>query len=125
MACKAFHQETLDEDGEEGDDGSVSPKVVGHNIYILCHQLALYNKEIGTLLRTGTGSNAAAASGTTGGAMPEVQVGGMPAAGSGGPAAPDPKMVEALRFYNSHTAQIEVVRYDRTLEQVCFFFCVA
>lgn len=52
MACKAFHQETLDEDGDEGEDG-VSPKVVGHNIYILCHQLALYNKDIGNLLRPG------------------------------------------------------------------------
>ena len=28
------------------DDGSVSPKEVGHNIYILCHQLAFYNKVI-------------------------------------------------------------------------------
>ena len=27
-------------------------------------------------------------------------------------------MGEALRFYSSHTAQIEVVRHDRTLEQV-------
>ena len=27
-------------------------------------------------------------------------------------------MAEALRFYSSHTAQIEVVRHDRTLEQV-------
>jgi len=30
----------------------------------------------------------------------------------------DPKTAEALRFYSSHTAQIEVVRHDRTLEQV-------
>ena len=30
------------------------------------------------------------------------------------------KMVEALRYYNSHTAQIEVNRSDRTLEQIVF-----
>ena len=46
VACKAFHQEMLDEDGDEGDgEETVSPKVVGHNIYILCHQLALYNRD--------------------------------------------------------------------------------
>jgi hypothetical protein len=33
----------------------------------------------------------------------------------------DPKTAEALRFYSSHTAQIEVVRHDRTLEQVAVF----
>ena len=92
VACKAYHQEVLDEDGEEedpnSDDAAVSPKVVGHNIYILCHQLALYNKEIGTLLRP----------------SPNEPM--------------DAKMAEALRFYSSHTAQIEVARHDRTLEQV-------
>jgi inositol 1,4,5-triphosphate receptor type 1 len=88
VACKAFHQETIDEDGDEGDE-TVSPRVVGHNIYILCHQLVLYNREIGNLLRPN----------------PETM---------------DDKMVEALRFYKTHTAQIEVVRLDRTLEQIVF-----
>ena len=88
VACKAFHQEMLDEDGDEGDD-AVSPKVVGHNIYILCHQLALYNKEIGTLLKPNKDTM-------------------------------DAKSLDALRFYNTHTAQIEVVRHDRTLEQIVF-----
>ena len=91
MACKAYHQEVLDEDGEEddtsNDDDSVSPKEVGHNIYILCHQLALYNKEIGQLLKV----------------VPN-----------------DSKVAEALRYYSSHTAQIEVVRHDRTMEQIVF-----
>ena len=32
----------------------------------------------------------------------------------------DPKTAEALRYYSSHTAQIEVVRHDRTLEQIVF-----
>jgi hypothetical protein len=54
----------------------------------LTFQLALYNKEIASLLRP----------------SPTDPV--------------EPKMAEALRFYSSHTAQIEVVRHDRTLEQV-------
>lgn len=32
----------------------------------------------------------------------------------------DPKMKKALQFYVSHTSQIEIVRYDRTLEQIVF-----
>eukprot|EP00095_Tigriopus_kingsejongensis_P011560 maker-scaffold768_size100864-snap-gene-0.9 protein:Tk11560 transcript:maker-scaffold768_size100864-snap-gene-0.9-mRNA-1 annotation:"inositol -trisphosphate receptor" len=88
VACKAFHQEIIEEEGEDGED-TVSPKVVGHNIYILCHQLALYNKDIGLLLK------------------PNVEM-------------MDAKVLDALKFYNSHTAQIEVNRHDRTLEQIVF-----
>ncbi|KAI5732226.1 hypothetical protein M8J77_023640 [Diaphorina citri] len=95
VACRAFHQETLD-DGVDSDDSSssegdegVSPKEVGHNIYILCHQLAQHNKDLATLLKPcGTYT--------------------------------DPKMIQALEYYASHTAQIEIVRQDRTLEQIVF-----
>ena len=56
----------------------------------MIHQLALYNKEIGELLQ------------------PD-------------PTEPmDPKVVEALNYYRSHTAQIEVVRQDHNLEQIVF-----
>ena len=48
---------------------------VGHNIYILCHQLAAHNKELAALVRASpAGSNA-----------------------------------DALRYYRTHTAQIEVL----------------
>ena len=67
----------------------MSPKEVGHNIYILCHQLALYNKEIGQLLKS----------------VPS-----------------DHKVAQALNYYSSHTAQIEVVRQDKSLEQVRDYF---
>ena len=55
VAFKLYHQQMLDEDGEEeddpnNDDQTVSPKEVGHNIYILCHQLAFYNKVINCLI---------------------------------------------------------------------------
>ncbi|XP_011870183.1 PREDICTED: inositol 1,4,5-trisphosphate receptor isoform X1 [Vollenhovia emeryi] len=95
VACKAYHQESLD-DFSDIDDSStnaeegVSPKEVGHNIYILCHQLAQHNKELAVMLKPSEQNNA------------------------------DPKINKALEYYASHTAQIEIVRHDRTLEQIVF-----
>ena len=96
VACKAYHQESLDEDGDtddevdDDDECGVSPKDVGHNIYILIHQLALYSKEIARLLQ------------------PDLLE------------PMNPKVEEALKHYRSHTAQIEVVRQDHNLEQIVF-----
>ncbi|XP_032666694.1 inositol 1,4,5-trisphosphate receptor isoform X7 [Odontomachus brunneus] len=95
VACKAFHQESLndsndvDDSSTNGEEG-VSPKEVGHNIYILCHQLAQHNKELAAMLKPSEQNNA------------------------------DPKINKALQYYASHTAQIEIVRHDRTLEQIVF-----
>ncbi|TNN41333.1 Inositol 1,4,5-trisphosphate receptor type 1 [Liparis tanakae] len=73
----------------EGDEEehSASPLNVGHNIYILAHQLARHNKELQAMLKPG---------GTYG------------------------EGDEALEFYAKHTAQIEIVRLDRTMEQIVF-----
>uniref|UniRef100_A0A3P9JM70 Inositol 1,4,5-trisphosphate receptor n=1 Tax=Oryzias latipes TaxID=8090 RepID=A0A3P9JM70_ORYLA len=73
-------------DGEE-EEHSASPRNVGHNIYILAHQLARHNKELQAMLKPG---------GTYG------------------------EGDEALEFYAKHTAQIEIVRLDRTMEQIVF-----
>ncbi|XP_076676433.1 inositol 1,4,5-trisphosphate receptor-like isoform X3 [Andrena cerasifolii] len=95
VACRAFHQESLDDDSDvddsstDGEEG-VSPKEVGHNIYILCHQLAQHNKELSSMLKPSEQNNA------------------------------DPKINKALQYYATHTAQIEIVRHDRTLEQIVF-----
>ncbi|XP_047540600.1 inositol 1,4,5-trisphosphate receptor isoform X2 [Vanessa atalanta] len=90
VACSAFHQEnSMDPDSDSEDDApvqGVSPKEVGHNIYILCHQLAAHNKELAALVR----------------------------ASPAGLAAP------ALQYYRTHTAQIEIVRTDRSMEQIVF-----
>ncbi|XP_007453132.1 PREDICTED: inositol 1,4,5-trisphosphate receptor type 1 isoform X3 [Lipotes vexillifer] len=84
---KAYMQGDVEfEDGENGEDGAASPRNVGHNIYILAHQLARHNKELQTMLKPGG------------------QVEGD----------------EALEFYAKHTAQIEIVRLDRTMEQIVF-----
>ncbi|XP_055115796.1 inositol 1,4,5-trisphosphate receptor type 1 isoform X10 [Hylobates moloch] len=84
---KAYMQGEVEfEDGENGEDGAASPRNVGHNIYILAHQLARHNKELQSMLKPGG------------------QVDGD----------------EALEFYAKHTAQIEIVRLDRTMEQIVF-----
>uniref|UniRef100_A0A8C7RI50 Inositol 1,4,5-trisphosphate receptor n=1 Tax=Oncorhynchus mykiss TaxID=8022 RepID=A0A8C7RI50_ONCMY len=70
------------DDGEE--EHAASPRNVGHNIYILAHQLARHNKELQAMLKIyGEGD-------------------------------------DALEFYAKHTAQIEIVRLDRTMEQIVF-----
>ncbi|XP_062319249.1 inositol 1,4,5-trisphosphate receptor type 1 isoform X4 [Osmerus eperlanus] len=89
---KAYMQgevEVLEPDDEEGgeEEHSASPRNVGHNIYILAHQLARHNKELQAMLRPG----------------------GIYGEGE-----------EALQFYAKHTAQIEIVRLDRTMEQIVF-----
>ncbi|XP_038628806.1 inositol 1,4,5-trisphosphate receptor type 1 isoform X2 [Tachyglossus aculeatus] len=84
---KAYMQGEVEfEDGENGEDIAASPRNVGHNIYILAHQLARHNKELQNMLKPGG------------------QVEGD----------------EALEFYAKHTAQIEIVRLDRTMEQIVF-----
>uniref|UniRef100_A0AAV2M6F2 Inositol 1,4,5-trisphosphate receptor n=1 Tax=Knipowitschia caucasica TaxID=637954 RepID=A0AAV2M6F2_KNICA len=89
---KAYMQGEIEvEEPPEGEDAeeehSASPRNVGHNIYILAHQLARHNKELQAMLKTG---------GTYG------------------------EGDEALEFYAKHTAQIEIVRLDRTMEQIVF-----
>ncbi|XP_028159204.1 inositol 1,4,5-trisphosphate receptor, partial [Ostrinia furnacalis] len=90
VACSAFHQEhAMDADSDSEDDTpvqGVSPKEVGHNIYILCHQLAGHNKELAALVR----------------------------------ASPAGHNAPALQYYRTHTAQIEIVRTDRSMEQIVF-----
>ena len=81
---------------ESDDDEDVTPKEVGHNIYILCHQLARHNKELASLLRPNSIVDPGASS--------EVNT----------------RYNRALSFYRKHTAQIEIVRSDRTMEQIVF-----
>ncbi|XP_064473340.1 inositol 1,4,5-trisphosphate receptor type 1-like isoform X1 [Ornithodoros turicata] len=98
VACNAYHQEEEEEEEEDEEEGGcasvnedgVSPKEVGHNIYILCHQLAQHNRDLAALLKP---------------TLQEPQ---------------DAKMLQALQYYASHTAQIEIVRHDRTMEQIVF-----
>ncbi|XP_039617485.1 inositol 1,4,5-trisphosphate receptor type 2 isoform X2 [Polypterus senegalus] len=77
--------------GETDKDSAadkISPKDVGHNIFILAHQLARHNKELQKRLKPSS--------------------------------EPYCNEDDALSFYANHTAQIEVVRHDRTMEQIVF-----
>ncbi|XP_031603811.1 inositol 1,4,5-trisphosphate receptor type 1 isoform X6 [Oreochromis aureus] len=76
-----------EDNGEEEEHDAASPRNVGHNIYILAHQLARHNKELSMMLKPGVSN------------------------GEGD---------EALEFYAKHTAQIEIVRQDRTMEEIVF-----
>uniref|UniRef100_A0A8B9KDI4 Inositol 1,4,5-trisphosphate-gated calcium channel ITPR2 n=1 Tax=Astyanax mexicanus TaxID=7994 RepID=A0A8B9KDI4_ASTMX len=82
---KAYQQgeADFDEEEENGEDHAASPRNVGHNIYILAHQLSRHNKELQLLLK---------------------------------PSGED----QAVECYTKHTAQIEIVRQDRTMEQIVF-----
>ena len=71
---------TENESGEESE--GAPPREVGHNVYILAHKLAKYNKELSLLLKS--------------------------------------KENEALCYYAAHTAQIEIIREDRAMEQIVF-----
>ncbi|CAD6191298.1 unnamed protein product [Caenorhabditis auriculariae] len=73
----------------DDDVTSVDPKEVGHNIYILAHQLANHDSELADWL-------------------------------DGSDEKKEPKIREALNYYKQRTAQIEIVRRDRTLERVVF-----
>uniref|UniRef100_A0A7N5ZXM2 Inositol 1,4,5-trisphosphate receptor n=1 Tax=Anabas testudineus TaxID=64144 RepID=A0A7N5ZXM2_ANATE len=87
MRPKELVRKRCEDNGEEEEHDAASPRNVGHNIYILAHQLARHNKELSVMLRPGGAS------------------------GEGD---------EALEFYAKHTAQIEIVRQDRTMEEIVF-----
>ncbi|XP_052007974.1 inositol 1,4,5-trisphosphate receptor type 2 [Xyrauchen texanus] len=80
------HVEESKIDQETSDQ--IRPKDVGHNIYILAHQLARHRKDLQHSLKPGLDPNA--------------------------------EGEEARRYYANHTAQIEIVRHDRTMEQIVF-----
>ncbi|KAL0968457.1 hypothetical protein UPYG_G00267150 [Umbra pygmaea] len=71
----------------------ITPKDVGHNIYILAHQLARHNKLLQQSLKP-------------------PALGQLP--------GEDTEEDESLCYYAKHTAQIEIVRHNRTMEQIVF-----
>ncbi|XP_065134941.2 inositol 1,4,5-trisphosphate-gated calcium channel ITPR2 [Paramisgurnus dabryanus] len=84
---EAYVQGEESEIDQETSD-QIRPKDVGHNIYILAHQLARHRKILQQSLKPG----------------PDL----------------DDDGEDALRNYANHTAQIEIVRHDRTMEQIVF-----
>ena len=56
VAKKAYHQADLSTGNTDSEN---SPKEVGHNIYILAHQLAQHNMELAEILKTKQSSDEA------------------------------------------------------------------
>uniref|UniRef100_A0A2M3YYP2 Inositol 1,4,5-trisphosphate receptor n=1 Tax=Anopheles braziliensis TaxID=58242 RepID=A0A2M3YYP2_9DIPT len=111
----------LGDDGHDDDDVGVSPKEVGHNIYILCHQLAQHNKELAGLLKIDTYSTATTPATSGAGGLAAVAAASSAATAAASAASKaNSKTNQALLYYQTHTAQIEIVRHDRTLEQIVF-----
>ncbi|XP_065669152.1 inositol 1,4,5-trisphosphate-gated calcium channel ITPR1 isoform X5 [Hydra vulgaris] len=81
---QAYHQEAINV-----EDSEISPRDVGHNVYILAHQLSKHNKELADLLKVEECNE-------------------------------EEPIDSALEYYSKYTAQIEVVRKDRVLEQIVF-----
>uniref|UniRef100_A0A4W6FRX6 Inositol 1,4,5-trisphosphate receptor n=1 Tax=Lates calcarifer TaxID=8187 RepID=A0A4W6FRX6_LATCA len=109
---KAYHQES-ECDCEEVE---VSPREVGHNIYILAQQLARHNKVLQNLLKPPKKNKEGEE-----GISSMLNLNNRPLSQmlkSTAPAA----VVEQdpLEFYDQTTAQIEIVREDRSMEQIVF-----
>ncbi|KAK2918004.1 inositol 1,4,5-trisphosphate-gated calcium channel ITPR2 [Channa argus] len=91
---EAYAQGLESEEDEDGVGDQIKPRDVGHNIYILAHQLARHNKILQQSLTPGSGLRSGV--------------------------DPDNEGDDALSYYANHTAQIEIVRHDRTMEQIVF-----
>lgn len=159
---------------EEFGKRTVCAKEVGHNIYILCHQLAQQNKELAMYLKSNNlnlltqqqqqqqtaygnqpnnlaTANQATAFGypfktygfMTGGSSTPQIMGAGGALGTAMQSSPNAlsyltpstggqmmanqfgeeafqRIRESLSYYAKHTAQIEIVRSDRTMERIVF-----
>ncbi|ESN92215.1 hypothetical protein HELRODRAFT_194356 [Helobdella robusta] len=96
---------------DEGNDEDFKSRSreVGHNIYILAHQLSKHNKELAEMLRP------------TEPTPPTTVITSPLTSSSASMATAQTEMCDsALDYYSSHTAQIEIVRPDRAIEQIVF-----
>nr|DBA33817.1 TPA: hypothetical protein GDO54_001448 [Pyxicephalus adspersus] len=108
---KAYLQE------DEGDDSSeVSSREVGHNIYILALQLARHNRHLQQLLKPVRRIQEEEESISTMLSLNNKQLTQM--LKSTAPVQEEKE--DALVYYAKQTAQIEIVRSDRSMEQIVF-----
>ncbi|XP_048064932.1 inositol 1,4,5-trisphosphate receptor type 3 isoform X3 [Megalobrama amblycephala] len=98
---KAYQQET------ECEDGEVSPREVGHNIYILALQLARHNKSLITLLKPQKKTK-------------EEEEESISSMLNLNKQQQEEQQEDPLEHYDHQTAQIEIVREDRSMEQIVF-----
>ncbi|XP_028744195.1 inositol 1,4,5-trisphosphate receptor type 3 [Peromyscus leucopus] len=108
---KAYLQE------EERENSEVSPREVGHNIYILALQLSRHNKQLQHLLKPVRRIQEEEAEGISSMlSLNNKQLSQM--LKSSAPAQEEEE--DPLAYYENHTSQIEIVRQDRSMEQIVF-----
>ncbi|XP_029911176.1 inositol 1,4,5-trisphosphate-gated calcium channel ITPR3 isoform X2 [Myripristis murdjan] len=108
---KAYQQES------ECEGGEVSPREVGHNIYILAQQLARHNKALQSLLKPPKKSKDDGEEGISS----MLNLNNRPLSQMLKSSAPAAVMEQdPLEYYDQLTAQIEIVREDRSMEQIVF-----
>ncbi|KAM4046679.1 inositol 1,4,5-trisphosphate-gated calcium channel ITPR3 isoform 2-T2 [Anomaloglossus baeobatrachus] len=109
---KAYYQEE-----DEGDSSDVSPRDVGHNIYILALQLARHNRHLQHLLKPIHRIQEEEESISTMLSLNNKQLTQMLKSKT---APVEEEKEDPLVYYAKHTAQIEIVRSDRSMEQIVF-----
>ncbi|KAM9828211.1 inositol 1,4,5-trisphosphate-gated calcium channel ITPR3 isoform 3-T4 [Syngnathus typhle] len=110
MIKKAYHQES------ECEGGEVSPREVGHNIYILGQQLARHNKVLQNLLKPPKKSKEGEE-----GISSMLNLNNRPLSQMLKSSIPTAVLEQdPLEYYDMLTAQIEIVREDRSMEQIVF-----
>nr|XP_008958869.2 inositol 1,4,5-trisphosphate receptor type 3 isoform X4 [Pan paniscus] len=108
---KAYLQE------EERENSEVSPREVGHNIYILALQLSRHNKQLQHLLKPVKRIQEEEAESISSMlSLNNKQLSQM--LKSSVPAQEEEE--DPLAYYENHTSQIEIVRQDRSMEQIVF-----
>ncbi|XP_028925641.1 inositol 1,4,5-trisphosphate receptor type 3 [Ornithorhynchus anatinus] len=108
---KAYLQE------EECENSEVSPREVGHNIYILALQLSRHNKTLQHLLKPVKRIQEEEEEGISSMlSLNNKQLSQM--LKSTAPAQEEED--DPLAYYENHTSQIEIVRQDRSMEQIVF-----
>ncbi|XP_043932426.1 inositol 1,4,5-trisphosphate receptor type 3 [Protopterus annectens] len=107
---KAHQQE------QEIEDSEVSPREVGHNMYILALQLAPYNRQLQQLLKPvkqHPSEEEGISSMLNLSNRPLTQI-----LQSTTPVVEEEE--DPLCYYDEHTAQVEIVRQDRSMERIIF-----
>ncbi|KAL4645836.1 inositol 1,4,5-trisphosphate receptor type 3 isoform X6 [Arapaima gigas] len=109
---KKAYMEESEFNGEE-----VSPREVGHNIYILALQLARHNKVLLHLLKPPKRTKEEGEEGISS----MLNLNNRPLSQMLKSTTPGVQQEQdPLEHYESHTAQIEIVREDRSMEQIVF-----
>ncbi|XP_023394267.1 inositol 1,4,5-trisphosphate receptor type 3 [Pteropus vampyrus] len=108
---KAYLQE------EERENSEVSPREVGHNIYILALQLSRHNKQLQHLLKPVKRIQEEEAEGIS--SMLSLNNKQLSQMLKSSPPVQEEEE-DPLAYYENHTSQIEIVRQDRSMEQIVF-----